>query len=393
MNDGLEGVIAVRTVISDVDGERGRLVIRGFDLDALAGQVRFAGVAHLMLDGFFEDLPDPAHLETRLGEARIEAFERMISAGGVPTGLNAVESVRALLAHLPDGDDLETAILVMASPAVYAGAVGRSLKGLSPLRPDHGLDHATDALRMLRDGPVPPADAAALDTYLVTVSDHGLNASTFAARVTASTLAGLTSSVLTGISTLKGPLHGGAPGPVVEMMDAIGEASNARPWIRSALANGDRLMGFGHRVYRVRDPRADALKRALSTLPNTSGRLALAEAVEAAALDVLRTHRPGRSLETNVEFYTALLLEALGFPPDLFTCVFCMGRVLGWLAHAREQVATGRLIRPSSVYVGPPPQSALRHRQAPPVNPASNSHNRSDSSSSLTFEEAPRGNR
>ena len=120
-------------------------------------------------------------------------------------------------------------------------------------------------------------------------------------------------------------------------------------------------MGFGHRVYRVRDPRADALKRALSTLPNTSGRLALAEAVEAAALDVLRTHRPGRSLETNVEFYTALLLEALGFPPDLFTCVFCMGRVLGWLAHAREQVATGRLIRPSSVYVGPPPQSALRH--------------------------------
>ena len=137
------------------------------------------------------------------------------------------------------------------------------------------------------------------------------------------------------------------------MLDAIGDVSNARGWIEAALDKGDRLMGFGHRIYRVRDPRADALKQVLKTLPMHSGRLALAEAVEVAALDILRTHKPARPLETNVEFYTALLLEALGYPRELFTCVFAMGRTMGWIAHAREQVTSGRLIRPQSVYIGP----------------------------------------
>jgi citrate synthase len=156
--------------------------------------------------------------------------------------------------------------------------------------------------------------AAALDTYLVTVADHGLNASTFASRVVASTRAGLVSAVLAGIGALKGPLHGGAPGPVIEMLDAIGAPGNARAWLETALDRGDRLMGFGHRIYRVRDPRADALKGAIRRLGADSGRLALAEAVEQAALAILRERKPNRTLETNVEFYTALLLEALGFP-------------------------------------------------------------------------------
>jgi citrate synthase len=211
---------------------------------------------------------------------------------------------------------------------------------------------------MLRGAPATQAEAEALDTYLVTVSDHGLNASTFAARVVASTRAGLTSAVLAGISALKGPLHGGAPGPIIEMLDEIGAPANARPWIEAALARGDRLMGFGHRIYRVRDPRADALKDAVRRLGATGGRLEFAEAVEAAALAILREHQPARSLETNVEFYTALLLEALAFPPGAFTCVFAMGRVAGWLAHAREQVAGGRIVRPASIYVGPRPKVA-----------------------------------
>ena len=196
--------------------------------------------------------------------------------------------------------------------------------------------------------PASDAEAAALDAYLVTVCDHGLNASTFAARVVASTRAGLTSAVLAGLSALKGPLHGGAPGPVIEMLDAIGTPANARPWLEKALARGDRLMGFGHRIYRVRDPRADALKTAVRKLASASsalpGRHAIAEAVE--------------PLDTNVEFYTALLLKALGLPPSSFTCVFAMGRVAGWIAHAREQLAGGRLIRPQSVYVGPEPRIA-----------------------------------
>jgi citrate synthase len=180
--------------------------------------------------------------------------------------------------------------------------------------------------------------------------------------VTASTQAGLTSAVLSGVSALKGPLHGGAPGPVIDMLDAIGEPAHARAWLEAALARGDRLMGFGHRVYRVRDPRADALKRAITALGQGSGalpgRLAFAEAVEHAALDVLRERKPGRSLQTNVELYTALLLEALAIPRDAFTCVFAMGRAPGWIAHAREQVLSGRLIRPASIYVGPEIQAA-----------------------------------
>jgi citrate synthase len=180
--------------------------------------------------------------------------------------------------------------------------------------------------------------------------------------VVASTRAGLTSAVLAGLSALKGPLHGGAPGPVIEMLDEIGTPENARPWLEKALARGDRLMGFGHRIYRVRDPRADALKIAGRKLAAASGglpgRLVFAEAVEQAALEILREHKPDRPLDTNVEFYTALLLEALGLPPSSFTCVFAMGRVAGWLAHAREQLAGGRLIRPQSVYVGPEVRAA-----------------------------------
>jgi citrate synthase len=245
---------------------------------------------------------------------------------------------------------------------VFTAAVVRSQAGEAPVAPDPTLGHAADILRMIKGRSATPAEAAALDTYLVTVSDHGLNASTFAARVVASTRAGLTSAVLAGISALKGPLHGGAPGPVIDMLDGIGRPENARAWIEAAIERGDRLMGFGHRVYRVRDPRADALKRAVKRLGDGSnvlpGRLAFAEAVEQAALAILKEKKPNRPLDTNVEFYTALLLEALAFPPTAFTCVFAMGRVGGWIAHAREQLAGGRLIRPQSVYVGPEPRQA-----------------------------------
>ena len=182
------------------------------------------------------------------------------------------------------------------------------------------------------------------------------------ATLIASTRAGLTSAVLGGISALKGPLHGGAPGPVIDMLDGIGKPENARAWIEDALDRGDRLMGFGHRVYKVRDPRADALKATVGRLAESSntlpGRIAFAEAVETAALTILKERKPDRALDVNVEFYTALLLEALAFPPSAFTCVFAMGRVAGWIAHAREQLAGGRLIRPQSKYVGPEPRRA-----------------------------------
>ncbi len=360
MDDGLEGVVAAHTVLSEVDGEAGRLVIRGHQLDEIAQRWRYEDAVALLFEGFFDTVPDATGLRAALGRARREAFELLRAGDDVALRrLPAIEAVRALMARLPDGDDLPTALRLVAAPAVYTAAAMRWRQGVPALAPDASLPHAADMLRMLHGRAPTAAQAAGLDTYLVTVCDHGLNASTFAARVVASTGAGLASAVLAGISALKGPLHGGAPGPVLDALDAIGSAANARPWLEDAVARGERLMGFGHRIYRVRDPRADALKGALKRLGAGGGvdaqRLALAEAAEQAALAILREKKPGRTLETNVEFYTALLLEALGFDRESFTCVFATGRVSGWVAHAREQVRQGRLIRPQSVYVGPAP--------------------------------------
>lgn len=360
MTNGLEDVVAADTILSEVDGQNGRLIIRGFELDQLAGQRRFEEVVGLLWSGFFEDIPQD--LAPQIGAARARVFAEV---SALDTGLldrTPVEAVRALMARLADGDDLEVALNLTAAPAVFTAAVVRAQAGQAPVAPDPRLGHAADVLRMLRDSPATAAEIAALDTYLTTVCDHGLNASTFAARVVASTQAGLTSSVLAGLSALKGPLHGGAPGPIIDMLDGISRHGDAKAWILDALERGDRLMGFGHRVYRVRDPRADALKAAVRRLTSEPhgrpGRLAFAETVEQAVLDILKAHKPGRSLQTNVEFYTALLLEGLAFPPSTFTCVFAMGRVAGWVAHAREQATGGRLIRPASRYVGDWPKVA-----------------------------------
>ena len=358
--DGLENVVAAETVLSEVDGQAGRLVIRGYSVEELAGRVSYEDAARMLLDGFFSDLP--SDLGPALGAARMTVFAHVAAIDAQLLALTPMEAMRALTARLADGDDLATALRLIAAPAVFTAAVVRRQAGEAALAPDPSLSHAADILRMLRGEPAPAAEVKAFETYLVTVIDHGLNASTFTARVIASTLAGLASAFVGGISALKGPLHGGAPGPVIEMLDGIGTPENARPWIEAALDRGDRLMGFGHRVYKVRDPRADALKSAVRKMGAGSavlpGRLAFAEAVEQAALAILKDRKPSRSLQTNVEFYTALLLEALAFPPSAFTCVFAMGRSAGWIAHAREQVAGGRLIRPQSRYIGPRPKQA-----------------------------------
>ena len=360
MNDGLENVVAAETVLSDVDGLAGRLVIRGLPLAALAGQVSYEHVLSLLWDGFFPALP--RDLSRPLGAARAKVFEAIRERLPAAAGLAPFDAVRMLMGALPDGTDLDTALTISAAPGVLLPAVLRQAEGKLPLAPEADLGHAADILRMLRGADAPKALADGLDTYLVTVSDHGLNASTFTARVVASTQAGLDSSVLAALGALKGPLHGGAPGPVLDMLDAIGTPGQAAGWIDATLQRGERLMGFGHRIYRVRDPRADALSAALERLKATGNvdttRMALAGATETAALTALKRHKPDRPLLTNVEFYTALLLEALGFPRETFTAVFAIGRVGGWIAHAREQAMTGKLIRPKSSYVGPESKEA-----------------------------------
>lgn len=362
MKSGLDDVIAAETQLSDVDGLAGTLIIRGVSLDDLVKTSRYEDVAALLLKGMFDEEIAADRLMSLLGDARASLFAHVAHADPALLALPPVGAMRALLARLPDGADFSTAILLMAAPAVFLPAVLRLRAGQPAIRPDPSLPQAMDMLRMLK-GTMPTAEqAAGLDAYLVTIADHGLNASTFTARVIASTHAGLTSSVLGALGALTGPLHGGAPGPVLDMLDAVGKPDNARAWLTKELDRGERLMGFGHRIYRVRDPRADALKKALRPIVASGQvegqRMVLAEAVEQTALALLRERKPDRPLETNVEFYTAMLLDSLGFPREAFTAVFAIGRTVGWIAHAREQVLNGRLIRPQSRYIGLVPKAA-----------------------------------
>jgi citrate synthase len=361
---GLEGVVVADTMLSDVDGERGRLVIRGHDIEALAPQVDFESVCALLWQGSLPGAAARAALGAELGAARLAAWRRLPQLGDALAAADAMEALRAALAH-GSVSGLEPAaarVAITAATAVFAAAWARAHRGAAPLAPDPALGHAADILRMAGLQGHDAARAAALDAYLVTAADHGMNASTFTARVVASTQSDAVSAVVAALGALKGPLHGGAPGPVLAMLDAIGAPDRAAPWIAAELAAGRRIMGMGHRVYRVRDPRAAVLERAVERLVAAgveSRRLALARAVEAVATASLREHRPERRMAANVEFYTAVVLDAVGLPSALFSATFAMARVAGWLAHFDEQRAHGRLIRPASRYVGPlPPPTA-----------------------------------
>lgn len=344
---GLDGVPAAVTALSHVDGARGELIIAGKRIDDLAGTADFESVARRLwaLAG--------AGTTSELGPLRVAAFQRALAVGPVLKDMAPVEALRAGLAALKIEDGPEAAAAITAAVPVMSLTLLALAEGREPVKPDPALGHAADILRMLRGIPASAAEAAALDAYLVTVSDHGMNASTFACRVVIATRASLVSAVTAAYGALTGPLHGGAPGPVLDMLDAIGGEAQIDGWLDGALDDGERLMGFGHRIYRTRDPRADVLKAALQRLAPETSRLAFALKVERAAQVKLAARHKGRALDTNVEFYTALLLDGLRIPRTLFTPVFAMGRVAGWTAHAIEHHARkGRLIRPDAIYDG-----------------------------------------
>jgi len=351
---GLEGVPAAETVLSHVDGAAGRLIVCGHSLEDFVARHDFETAAATLWAAAAAAPRRPADtLRAGLGEARAAAFARYVALDAALDGLSLAEGLRVGLASLPESADAH--VTLTGAVPVFVANLARRAAGRPPVEPDPNAPHVADFLRMLRGAEPSDADVEALRTYLLTVMDHGMNASTFTARVVASTGAGLVGAVVAAYAALTGPLHGGAPEPVLDMLDAIGTPDRAAGWIEDALARGERLMGFGHRIYKVRDPRADVLKRALERLRPSGDRLDLARAVEAEALAALRRHKPDRRLETNVEFYTAMLLDALGIPRAAFTPVFALGRVVGWTAHALEQRRTGRLIRPASIYVGPLP--------------------------------------
>ncbi|MCB9684614.1 MAG: citrate synthase [Alphaproteobacteria bacterium] len=342
---GLEGVVVADTELSMVDGANGELVVRGMPVRALAARARLEDAMALLWHG---DLSRSEVLRAELGAARVRVREALGTWRHLP---DAVATMRAALAPLEGATPVE---LVAAAGEVLVGWSATEA-GRASLDPDPDAWHADDLVRRL-NGEARPALARALGAYLCTVADHGMNASTFTARVVASTGSDDTSAVVAAIGALKGPLHGGAPGPVLDMLDAVGTPERAEAWVEAELAAGRRIMGIGHRVYKVRDPRVAVLEDAIADLVRAGeakDQLALASAVEKAAVAALERRKPGRGLAANVEFATAVLLDAVGLDRRAFTAAFAAGRVVGWLAHVAEQRREGRLIRPQSNYVGP----------------------------------------
>jgi citrate synthase len=359
---GLEGVVAAQTRLSAVDGKAGKLIIAGFPLEEIAPRASFEEMVYLLWTG---GLPNSQQLgEFREMLARNRSLPPAVMdllAASAAEKVNGMDALRiaagALSLDFPSGEGewAENVAIVGRLPALVA-AYWRLRNGERPIEPRPDLGYAANYLYMLR-GQIPhQAHARALETYLNAVIDHGLNASTFTARVIISTGSDLVSALVGAIGALKGPLHGGAPGPALDMVFEIGEASRAEPYLRRKLERGERLMGFGHRVYKVRDPRADVLAAAAEQLYQQAGDLklyALAKTVEQTALRLLDEYKPGRHLQTNVEYYTALLLHGLDLPVELFTPTFAISRAAGWIAHCREQQRLNRIFRPQSQYVGP----------------------------------------
>ena len=358
VDGGLEGVVVGETSIALVDGGAGRLLYRGYDIRDLVARGSYEQVVELLLEGEWPAGPLPPPPPPALPPGVIAAL-RALPARAAP--LDALRTgVSAWGAERPSRwppSAAEARELLAALPAIL-GAFARLRQGLEPvdLAPAQDLGAAGRLLYALHGARPDPAAAQALDAYFVATAEHGFNASTFTLRVVISTRSDLASAVCAAIGALAGPLHGGAPAGVRSQLAEIGSAERAEAWIRAALARGERLMGFGHRVYRTRDPRADALRAVAERLAGDAAWLDLARKVEDVALRLLAEHKPDRPLPTNVEYYAAAVLQGVGLPPDLWTPAFAVARTAGWCAHALEQAVAGRLIRPSVAYTGPAPR-------------------------------------
>jgi citrate synthase len=348
---GLEGVIAGETSLSYVDGARGRLLYRGYRIGDLVAHGSYAAVANLLWTGEWDPsarlptapVPAPvlAVLEALPSDAKpMDALRTAVSAWGATQDLDwppTVDHARALTAF---------------SPSALA-AFARLRGGKRPIDPDPALDLTAGFLYQLSGERPDAGTARALDAYFIVGAEHGFNASTFTARVITSTRSDIASAVAGAIGTMKGPLHGGAPSEVVDQLAQVGSADKAEAWIRETLAKGERLMGFGHRVYRAYDPRAAALRTVAEGMKHKPDWLKMATEVEDVALRILAEKHPDRALKTNVEFYAAPVLMGVGLSPDLFPATFSLARHAGWTAHVLEQAANNRLIRPDVNYVGP----------------------------------------
>jgi citrate synthase len=361
---GLEGVVAAQTEISEVDGANGRLIYRGGYLIEELAERSFEEVAHLLLTGELPDAGQLADLTARLAACRALNDQARAALSGLAADVDPMDALRTgLSAHGAKPGcpkpSLDEAIEYTAVLPTIVAAFYRQSRGARPVEPRADLGHAANFLWMMTGQDPDPERARWLDIYLVLLADHGLNASTFSARVICSTGADLCSSLVGAIGALKGPSHGGAATAALRMLDQVGGAERAESFVRKRLDDHQRLMGFGHRVYRTYDPRARIL-RALTERVNPPFH-AVASAVEEVALRELHARHPERPNATNVDYYSAGILQAAGFEADYFTCVFAVARVVGWSAHVLEYMARdGRILRPASQWVGADPDARPR---------------------------------
>ena len=348
---GLKGVLAGETSLARVDGEQGRLHYRGYPIGELVERGSFGQVAELLWTG---EWPSRAHLAcATVPDAVVDVLRRLPASTSAMDALRTAVSAWGAVAGTVWPPTIEQARTLTALAPSALAAFARLRDGLEPIEPDPALGLAEGFLYQLRGERPDTAAARALDAYFVVGAEHGFNASTFAARVIISTHSDIASAVAGAIGALKGPWHGGAPAEVVDQLHEMGSIDQAESWIRATLARGERLMGFGHRVYRAYDPRAAALRSVAEGQAGVAGWLGKAVAVEEIALRVLADFKPDYPIKTNVEYYAAAVLQGVGLAPNLFPATFALARHAGWTAHCLEQAEVNVLIRPGVRYVGP----------------------------------------
>jgi len=353
---GLEGVIIDNSEICKIDGNAGRLIYRGYDIHDLASSLSFEEAAYLLWNG---DLPNREELKDFNDQiVRQRSIPESLNTviRNLSTSSNALDVLRTAISTLGvkvplTKPDMADAIAISAKIPTINAAFERIRNGHEPIEPRDDLNHAANYLYMLTGSSPDPVKVDALNKYMILLADHGMNSSTFTARVVASTWADAYSAVVAAICALKGPLHGGAPAPVLQMLQEIGKPERAEEWIRNELNSDRRLMGFGHRVYKTTDPRAQIL-REIAEKSAPKDLIELAKKVEETGIRILQEYRPQRKLYANVEFYSAVVMDSVGLPPDLFTATFAASRSIGWTANILEQVANNRLIRPQIEYTG-----------------------------------------
>lgn len=362
---GLEGVIIDDSSICMIDGNAGRLIYRGYDIHDLAANLAFEEVAYLLWNGDLPTRTQLGDLNKRLSMERSIPVDLKATIRNLPRTSNTLDVLRTAISTLGTGiplkkPDISDAIAITAKMPTINAAFDRLRRGQEPVDPLPGLGHAANYIYMLTGKEPEATKVDALNKYLILLADHGMNSSTFTARIVASTWSDMYSAITAAIGALKGPLHGGAPAPALQMLKDIGSPDRAEPWIRDELKAGRRLMGFGHRVYRTTDPRAEILRDIASKTADKKF-FELACRVEETAIRILQTEKSRKKLYTNVEFYSAVVMDSVGLPPDLFTATFAASRSVGWSANVLEQVANNRLIRPKTEYTGP------RDREVVPI--------------------------